>query len=46
MARSSKFVPTKVPDAIKGDFSGFVIDEDGMHLRAVKRYDEAANGSP
>jgi phosphoserine phosphatase RsbU/P len=32
--------PTEVPDAIKGDFSGFVIDQDSLHLRAVKRYDE------
>jgi sigma-B regulation protein RsbU (phosphoserine phosphatase) len=31
--------PTEVPDAIKGDFSGFVIDQDSLHLRAVKRYD-------
>ena len=32
--------PAKVPDVIKGDFSGFVIDRDRLHLRAVKRYDE------
>jgi sigma-B regulation protein RsbU (phosphoserine phosphatase) len=30
----------KVPDVIKGNFSGFVIDGDSLHLRAVKRYDE------
>jgi sigma-B regulation protein RsbU (phosphoserine phosphatase) len=29
-----------VPDVIKGNFSGFVIDRDSLHLRAVKRYDE------
>ena len=29
--------PAKVPDVIKGDFSGFVIDQDSLHLRAVKR---------
>jgi sigma-B regulation protein RsbU (phosphoserine phosphatase) len=32
--------PAGVPDVIRGDFSGFVIDRDGLHLRAVKRYDE------
>jgi len=31
----------KVPDVIKGDFSGFVIDRDTLHLRTVKHYDEA-----
>ncbi len=30
----------KVPDVVKGNFSGFVIDGDSLHLRAVKRYDE------
>ena len=29
-----------MPDVDKGDFSGFVIDRDSLHLRAVKRYDE------
>jgi len=32
--------PAKVPDVIKGNFSGFVVDGDSLHLRAVKRYDE------
>lgn len=32
--------PAKVPDVIKGNFSGFVVDRDSLHLRAVKRYDE------
>jgi phosphoserine phosphatase RsbU/P len=32
--------PAKVPDAIKGDFSGLIADRDGMFLRAVKRYDD------
>lgn len=32
--------PTKVPDAIKGNFRGFVVDGDSLHLRAVKSYDE------
>ena len=32
--------PPKVPDVIKGNFSGFVIDLDSLHLRVVKRYDE------
>jgi sigma-B regulation protein RsbU (phosphoserine phosphatase) len=32
--------PGKVPDVIKGNFGGFVIDRDSFHLRAVKRYDE------
>ena len=36
--------PAKVPDAIKGNFSGFVIDGDRLHLRAVKRSDEGGLG--
>jgi sigma-B regulation protein RsbU (phosphoserine phosphatase) len=32
--------PAKVPDVIKGNFSGFVIDGDSLQLRAVKRNDE------
>ena len=32
--------PAVVPDVIKENFSGFVIDQDRLHLRAVKRYDE------
>lgn len=32
--------PAKVPDGIQGDFSGFVVDQDSLHLRAVKHYDE------
>jgi sigma-B regulation protein RsbU (phosphoserine phosphatase) len=32
--------PAKLPDVIKGNFSGFVLDRDRLHLRAVKRYDE------
>jgi sigma-B regulation protein RsbU (phosphoserine phosphatase) len=32
--------PAKVPDVIKGNFSGFVMDGDSLHLRAVKRYEE------
>jgi sigma-B regulation protein RsbU (phosphoserine phosphatase) len=28
----------KAPDSIKGDFSGFVLDGDLLHLRAVKRF--------
>jgi phosphoserine phosphatase RsbU/P len=31
--------PQNVPDEIKGDFIGFVIDGDSLHLRVVKRYD-------
>jgi sigma-B regulation protein RsbU (phosphoserine phosphatase) len=34
--------PAPVPDVIKGDFSGFVVDRDSLQLRAVKRYDERA----
>jgi sigma-B regulation protein RsbU (phosphoserine phosphatase) len=30
--------PVRVPDAVKGDFSGFVLDRDILHLRAVKRF--------
>jgi|CZKF01.1.fsa_nt_gi sigma-B regulation protein RsbU (phosphoserine phosphatase) len=30
--------PAKAPDAVKGDFSGFVLDGEILHLRAVKRY--------
>jgi phosphoserine phosphatase RsbU/P len=33
-------LPAKVPDGIKGNFSGFVVDQDSLHLRAVKHYDE------
>ncbi len=36
--------PVSVPDAIKGDFSGFVIDGNSLDLRAVKRYDERHPG--
>jgi sigma-B regulation protein RsbU (phosphoserine phosphatase) len=36
--------PVKVPDAIQGDFSGFVMDGDGLHLRTVKRDNEAKAG--
>jgi sigma-B regulation protein RsbU (phosphoserine phosphatase) len=32
--------PAKAPDAIKEDFSGLIVDGDGMFLRAVKRYDD------
>jgi sigma-B regulation protein RsbU (phosphoserine phosphatase) len=35
-----KTLPGKVPDSIKGNFAGFVLDEGSLHLRAVKRYDE------
>ncbi len=35
-----KVRPQRVPDGIKGDFSSFVIDDDSLYLRAVKRYDE------
>lgn len=31
--------PAEVPNVIKGNFSGFVFDQDRLHLRAVKRYD-------
>jgi len=34
----SKAHPAQVPDSIKGDFSGFVLDGEILHLRAVKRY--------
>jgi sigma-B regulation protein RsbU (phosphoserine phosphatase) len=30
--------PANAPDAVKGDFSGFVLDGEILHLRAVKRY--------
>jgi sigma-B regulation protein RsbU (phosphoserine phosphatase) len=33
-----KASPAKVPDAIKGDFSGLIVDGAGMFLRAVKHY--------
>jgi sigma-B regulation protein RsbU (phosphoserine phosphatase) len=32
--------PDKVPEVSKGTFSGFVIDRESLHLRALKRYDE------
>ncbi len=31
--------PAKVPDAIKGDFNGLVVDGDGLSLRAAKIFD-------
>ena len=34
-----KAPPAKVPDTIKPDFSGLVVDGDGLYLRAVKTYD-------
>ena len=34
-----KAPPAKVPDAIKPDFSGLVVDGDSLYLRAVKLYD-------
>ena len=37
---ASKAAPLRVPDEIKGDFTGFVLDGDQLHLRVVKRYDE------
>ncbi|MFZ0591124.1 MAG: SpoIIE family protein phosphatase [Bryobacteraceae bacterium] len=33
--------PAEVPDVIKGNFSGFVIDQDRLNLRALQRRDEA-----
>jgi len=35
-----KTLPGTVPDSIKGNFDGFVLDGGSLHLRAVKRYDE------
>jgi sigma-B regulation protein RsbU (phosphoserine phosphatase) len=32
--------PARVPDVMKGDFSGFVMDGDDLHLRAMKRSDD------
>ncbi len=34
--------PVKLPAAIKGDFSGIVLDGHQLHLRAVKRFEEGA----
>ena len=36
----SKDHPEKVPDAITGNFSGFVIEGGSLYLRAVKTYDQ------
>jgi sigma-B regulation protein RsbU (phosphoserine phosphatase) len=30
--------PVKAPNTVKGDFSGFILDEDQLHLRAIKRF--------
>jgi sigma-B regulation protein RsbU (phosphoserine phosphatase) len=30
--------PAKAPDTVKGDFNGFVLDREILHLRAVKRF--------
>jgi sigma-B regulation protein RsbU (phosphoserine phosphatase) len=32
--------PIRVPDTIKGDFSGTVLDGNRLHLRAVRRFEE------
>jgi hypothetical protein len=32
--------PVDVPDAIKGNFSGFVMDQKSLRLRVMTRYDE------
>jgi hypothetical protein len=37
--RRSEPRPATLPEVVTGDFSGFVIDQDSFHLRAVKRYD-------
>jgi len=41
-----KAPPAKVPDVIKGDFSGFVLDGDSLHLRAVKRWYRVTCSAP
>ena len=38
-----KASPAKTPEAIKGDFSGLVVDGDSLYLRAVKIYDRGGN---
>jgi phosphoserine phosphatase RsbU/P len=35
--------PATVPDFINADFTGFVVDHDGLHLRAIRLY---VGGSP
>jgi sigma-B regulation protein RsbU (phosphoserine phosphatase) len=37
----SKDRPAKVPDSIKGNFSGFVTEGGTLYLRAVKTYDQS-----
>ena len=36
--------PEPIPDAIKGDFNGFVLDRDRLHLRTLKRFDVEPSG--
>ncbi len=36
----TKASPEKVPDAIKGSFSGMVVDGENLYIRAVKVYDQ------
>jgi phosphoserine phosphatase RsbU/P len=38
-----KKTPASVPDFINADFTGFVVDHDGLHLRAIRLY---VGGSP
>jgi sigma-B regulation protein RsbU (phosphoserine phosphatase) len=35
--------PAPLPAFIKGDFTGFVLEQDALHLRAVKIYGEGSN---
>jgi phosphoserine phosphatase RsbU/P len=32
--------PARVPDFIKADFTGFVVDQNALHLRAIRLYDD------
>ena len=36
--------PEPIPDAIKGDFNGFVLDRDRLLLRTLKRFDVQPSG--
>ena len=38
-----KKAPESIPDFINADFTGFVVDHDGLHLRAIRLY---VGGSP
>jgi sigma-B regulation protein RsbU (phosphoserine phosphatase) len=39
-----KRTPASIPDFIRADFTAFVVDYDGLHLRAIRLYPERGRG--